>query len=57
MIYRLVEEAYWDLMELLILEMNEEGEDKGRQLPPIDWKRLSDNTSEEKVGWSFLKDI
>jgi hypothetical protein len=45
------------LIELLILEMNVEGEVEGRQLPPIDWERLNDNASEEKVGWSFLKDI
>ena len=57
MMHRLVEEAQRDLMELLMLEMNEEGEVEERQLPPIDWERLSDNASEEKVGWSFLKDI
>jgi len=26
-----------------------------RALPPIDWNRLNDNASEEKVGWSFLR--
>ena len=34
--YRLVEEAQWDLIELLMLEMNIEGEVKGRQLLLID---------------------
>jgi hypothetical protein len=55
--HRLVEEAWWDLMELLMLEMNAEGEVKGRQLLSIDWERLNDNASEEKVGWSILKDV
>ena len=36
MMHGLVEEAHWDLIELLILEINEEGEVEGRQLPPID---------------------
>jgi len=56
MIHGLVEEARRDLMELMMLKMNVEGEVEG-QLPPIDWERLSDNPSEEKVGWSFLKDV
>ena len=55
--YRLVEETHWDLIDLLMLEMNAEGEVEGKQLPLIDWERLSDNASEEKVGWLFLKDI
>ena len=39
-----------------MLEMNAEGEvEEG--LPLIDWEKLSDNPSEEKVGWSFLKDV
>ena len=50
MMHGLVEEARRDLMELLMLEMNAEGEVEGRQLPPIDWERLNDNASEEKVG-------
>src|SRR5450432_111109 len=49
MIYGLVEEARRDLIELMMLKMNVEGEVEG-QLPPIDWERLSDNPSEEKVG-------
>jgi len=56
MIHRLVEETRRDLMELMMLEINAEGEVEAG-LPPIDWERLSDNPSEEKVGWSFLKDI
>src|SRR5277367_6555500 len=55
MMHGLVEETRRDLMDLMMLEMNAEGEVEG--LPPIDWERLSDNPSEEKVGWSFLKDI
>ena len=57
MVHGLVEETCRDLMDLLMLEMNAEGEVEGRQLPPIDWERLSDNASEEKVGWLFLKDV
>ena len=56
MVHGLVEETRRDLMELMMMEMDAEGEVQG-QLPPIDWERLSDNASEEKVGWSFLKDV
>ena len=55
MMHGLVEETRRDLMELMMLEMNAEGEVEG--LPPIDWERLSDIPSEERIGWSFLKDI
>jgi RecQ family ATP-dependent DNA helicase len=56
MMHGLVEETRRDLMDLMMLEMNAEGEvEEG--LPPIDWERLSDIPSEEKVGWSFLKDV
>jgi hypothetical protein len=57
MVQGLVEEARRDLMGLLMLRMNAEGEVKAGQLPPIDWERLSDNASEERIGWSFLKDV
>ena len=33
MVYRLVEETRRDLIDLLMLEMNAEGEVEGRQLP------------------------
>jgi Orsellinic acid/F9775 biosynthesis cluster protein D len=56
MVAGLVEEARRALMELLMIEMNEEGEVKGNILPPIDWAKLSDDPSEERVGWSFLMD-
>lgn len=56
MVHGLVEEARRDLMELLMLEMNEDGEVKENPLPPVDWARLSDDPSEERVGWSFLMD-
>ena len=56
MVHGLVEETRRDLMELMMMEMDTEGEVQG-QLPPIDWERLSDNAGEEKVGWSFLKDV
>ena len=35
-VHGLVEETRWDLIELLMLEMNTEGEVEGRQLPLID---------------------
>jgi hypothetical protein len=57
MVHGLVEEARRDLMELLMLKMNREGEVGVGKLPPIDWERLSDNASEDRIGWSFLKDI
>ena len=57
MLYGLVEETRWDLMELLMIKMNVEGEVEEGQLPRIDWGRLNDNASKEKVGWSFLKDV
>jgi hypothetical protein len=56
MVHELVEETRRDLMELMMLKMNTEGEVEAG-LPPIDWNKLSDNPSEEKVGWSFLKDV
>jgi hypothetical protein len=50
MVHRLVEEARRDLMDLLMLRINTEGEvDTGRLLP-IDWERLSDNASKERIG-------
>ena len=57
MVHGLVEETHRDLMELMMLKMNAEGEVEEGQLPPIDWERLSNNPGEEKVRWSFLKDI
>jgi len=35
MLYRLVEETRWDLIELLIIKMNIEGEVEEGQLPQI----------------------
>jgi hypothetical protein len=57
MVHGLVEETRRDLMELLMLKMNAEGEVEEGQLPPISWDKLNDNASEEKVGWLFLKDV
>ena len=40
----------------MMLKMNIEGEvEEGLLL--IDWNKLNDNFSKEKVRWSFLKDI
>jgi hypothetical protein len=49
MIHKMVEEARRDLMELLMLEMNAKGEVEEGQLLLINWNRLNDNASEEKV--------
>jgi hypothetical protein len=45
----LVEEARRDLIDLLILRINTEGEVAAGRLPPIDWERLSDNASKERI--------
>ena len=50
MVHGLVEETRWDLMELMMLKMNVEGEVEEGQLLLIDWDRLNDNASKEKVG-------
>jgi len=50
MLHGLVEETRWDLMELLMIKMNVEGEVEEGQLPRINWGRLNDNASKEKVG-------
>ena len=50
MVYRLVEEARRDLIDLLMLRINTEGKVEAGRLPPIDWERLSNNTSEERIG-------
>jgi hypothetical protein len=42
---------------LLMLEIDTEDTVRAGQLSPIDWDRLQDNASEEKVRWLFLKDI
>ena len=49
MMHRLVEETHRDLIDLLMLEMNAEGEVEEGQLPAVDWDRLNDNAGEEKV--------
>jgi hypothetical protein len=56
-VHGLVEEARRDLMELLMLKMNAEDEVETGKLPPINWERLSNNAAEERIGWSFIKDI
>lgn len=47
MVHGLVEEAHQDLMELLMLEMNAEGEIEAGQLPLIDWERLNPSPSSQ----------
>jgi superfamily II DNA helicase RecQ len=56
MVHGLVEETRRDLMDLMMVKMNEDGEAEGTVLPMIDWSKLHDNAGEEKVGWSFLQD-
>ena len=50
MVYGLIEETRRDLIDLLMLEMNVEGEVGVGKLLLIDWNRLQDNASKEKVG-------
>jgi hypothetical protein len=50
MVYRLVEEARRDLIDLLMLRINTEGKVATGRLLPIDWERLSNNASEERIG-------
>src|SRR6187402_354744 len=56
-VHGLIDEARRDLIELIMLEVNEQGEVDEKQVPPIHWDKLEDDCSEEQVGWSFLKDI
>ena len=50
MVHGLVEDACRDLIELLMLKINAEGEVETGQLPPIDWERLSNNASKKWIG-------
>ena len=57
MVHGLVSETRRGLIEdLLILPLDPYGEVKGQRLPPIDWASITDNFTEQQVGWSFLKD-
>jgi superfamily II DNA helicase RecQ len=57
MVHGLVAETRQRLIrDLLMLELDPYGEVKGQRLPPIDWARMTDNFTEQQVGWSFLKD-
>jgi superfamily II DNA helicase RecQ len=57
MVHGLVAEARQGLItELLMLELDPYGEVKGQRLPPIDWAGMTDNFTEQRVGWSFLQD-
>jgi hypothetical protein len=56
MIHGVVEEARRELMGLMMVEVNEEGDVDERLVPPLDWDHLEDDHSEERVGWSFLDD-
>ena len=44
------------IKDLLILELDPYGEVRGQQLLPINWASITDNFTEQQVGWSFLKD-
>jgi RecQ family ATP-dependent DNA helicase len=57
MVHGLVEEAKRDLMELMMIRKNADGEFDEMQVPFVDIEKLEDDCSEEKVGWSFLDDI
>ena len=57
MIYGAVEEARRELMGLMMVDVDSDGDIDEKQVPPIDWDHLEDDHSEERVGWSFLEDI
>jgi hypothetical protein len=57
MIHGVVEEARQELMGLMMVDIDEDGDVDEKQVPPIDWDHLEDDHSEERVGWSFLDDI
>jgi RecQ family ATP-dependent DNA helicase len=57
MVHGLVAEAKRDLMRLMMIRTDGEGEFDAQQLPPMDLEKLEDDCSEDQVGWSFLKDI
>src|SRR6187402_3553284 len=57
MVHGLVAETRQTLItDLLMLELDPYGEVKGQRLPPTNWARMTDNFTEQQVGWSFLKD-
>ena len=58
MIHGLVAETRGILIQdLLLLQMDDHGDIQGEALPRIDWVNTVDNPTEQKLGWSFLKDI
>lgn len=55
-VHRLVEEAQQQLIGLMIIPKNHDGEYDETRIPRVDVARLEDDCSKEKVGWSFLDD-
>lgn len=56
MVHGLVEEAQQQLIGLMMIPQNHDGEYNETRIPRADVARLEDDCSEEKVGWSFLDD-
>jgi superfamily II DNA helicase RecQ len=57
MICGLVSEAREVLYkELMMVDMDAQGQVDATQIPSIDWDTMVDNPSESRVGWSFLDD-
>ena len=42
--------------ELMMVDMDSQGQVDATQVPGIDWDTMVDNPSESRVGWSFLDD-
>jgi superfamily II DNA helicase RecQ len=58
MVHGLVAEVRTILMQdMLMLQLDAQGDIQGEALPSIDWVSLADNPAEQSMGWSFLKDV
>jgi RecQ family ATP-dependent DNA helicase len=57
MVHGLVREAREVLFkDLMLVDMDSQGQVDSAQVPGIDWDNMVDNPTENRVGWSFLDD-
>jgi superfamily II DNA helicase RecQ len=57
MVHGLVREARELLFrDLMLVDMDSQGQVESTQVPGIDWDNMVDNPTENRVGWSFLDD-
>jgi hypothetical protein len=57
MVHGLVREAREVLFkDLMLVDMDSQGQVDSTQVPGIDWDNMVDNPTENRVGWSFLDD-